>query len=250
VSVLHGVLDLLLPPGCMCCAEPTTDGGSSLGLCPACRDALAALMDRAACPRCGHSLGPYAACGACRDRPPPFAGTVPIGVYDGPLAQMVRVVKYRGVRYGTPLLAQLLLARLHQRHVADEVDVMTAVPLHWWRFYRRGYNQATLLARALERQGLGVPRGRLLVRVRNTPPQVGLSRTARLANVRGAFRVRRPEAVKGKRVLLIDDVMTTGATAGACARALRKAGARSVTVAVAAIAEGAVQPLASGAKRA
>jgi ComF family protein len=142
-------------------------------------------------------------------------------------------------------VADLLLAKLHQRSEAEQADLVTAVPLYRWRFYPRGYNQAALLARQLRRHGLRAPLRRVLVRVRDTRPQVGLSRAARLANVRGAFRVRRPDDVRGRRVLLVDDVMTTGATAGACARALKAAGAKGVTVAVAAVAEGGHQTMAS-----
>ncbi len=161
-----------------------------------------------------------------------------MGTYHGPLGELVRRVKYKGVRYPVPLMAELLLARLRESGAAGEIDVATAVPLHWWRYYRRGFNQAAVLGRELRRRGLEAPLERLLARVRDTPPQVGLSRTERQENVRGAFRVMRAEAVKGRRVLLLDDVMTTGATAGACARELIKAGAARVTVGVVVVAGG------------
>jgi len=246
-NVGKAVLNVLLPPSCISCGDPlATDGGTPrLDLCETCRDEMSALVSQPACPRCGHSVGPYGTCSACAATPPPFAAAVRIGIYDGALARLVQIVKYRGVRYGAPLLADLLLAKLHQSHLADQVDLVTTVPLHWWRFYRRGYNQAVLLARALGARGLAVPLRRALVRTRDTRPQVGLSRAARLKNVRGAFRVRRPKGVRGRRVLLVDDVMTTGATAGACARELLRAGARSVAVAVAAVAEGGRQTMAS-----
>jgi len=245
--IAKGILDLLLPPSCLSCGSLVrADAGAGLRpLCDACRDELSALVSQAACARCGHSVGPYATCSLCLDASPPFAAAVRIGLYDGPLARLVQVVKYRGVRCGAPLLADMLLAKLHQARVADQVDAVAAVPLHWWRFYRRGYNQAALLARALRARGLAAPLVRPLVRTRDTRPQVGLSRRARLENVRGAFRVRRPEAVRGRRFLLVDDVMTTGATAGTCARELLRAGARSVAVAVAAVAEGGRQTMAS-----
>lgn len=241
----RSVVGLLLPPSCMCCAAALDDDSGVIRLCPACREELSALVSQQACPRCARSIGPYGSCAACGQEPPPFEAAVRIGVYDGPLSHLVRIVKYRGVRYAAPLMARLLMAKLHQNRVAERIDLVTAVPLYWWRFYRRGYNQAVLLARELRRQGLPVALKRVLVRIRDTRPQVGLSRTARLANVRGAFRVRRPKAVRGRRVLLVDDVMTTGATAETCARTLLAAGARSVTVAVAAVAESHRQALAS-----
>jgi ComF family protein len=163
---------------------------------------------------------------------------VRVGTYHGPLGRLVKSVKYRDVRYPVPLLAELLLGRLRESGAAERSDVATAVPLHWWRYYRRGFNQAAVLGRELRRRGLEAPLERLLVRVRDTPPQVGLSRTERQENVRGAFRVVRPGAVEGRRVLLLDDVMTTGATAGACARELLRAGAADVTVAVVVVAGG------------
>lgn len=239
-DVVRSVVGLLLPPVCLSCGEAVEDSAGRAGLCEGCAEEIARLVARPACPRCGHSVGPYATCAACLSPRPPFVAAVRIGCYDGPLGELVRRVKYREGRYAVPLVAELLLARLHQRGVADEVDLVTAVPLFWRRYWRRGYNQAALLARELGRQGLRVPLARVLVRTRNTPPQVGMSRAARLANVKGAFRVRRPRDVAGKRVLLVDDVMTTGATVGACARELLKHGAGSVTVAVAAVAEGAV----------
>ena len=244
-GVVGNVLGLLLPPTCIACSGVLPDGSGALRLCEPCREALSVLVSQPFCRRCGHSVGPYATCAACASDAPGFSAAVRIGRYDGPLARMVRTVKYRGARYGAPLLADLLLAKLHQSHAADPVDLMTAVPLHWWRYYRRGYNQATWLARALRRRGLATPLRRVLVRTRNTRPQVGLSRTARIENVRGAFRVRWPDRVRGRRILLIDDVMTTGATAGACARELLRHGAERVTVAVAAVAEGGRPAMAS-----
>jgi ComF family protein len=243
----HWLLGLLLPPSCMSCGAAIDDGAAGrIGLCPTCQDELAGLAARPACPRCAHGIGPYASCPLCVAEAPPFQAAVRVGPYAGPLAELIRIVKYHGVRVAMPLVADLLMARLEQSGAAEEVDLVTAVPLHWWRYYRRGYNQASLLMREMRRRGLRAPAARVLVRTRDTRPQVGLSRAARLENVRGAFRVRRAEAVRGRRVLLVDDVMTTGATAGACARELLKAGARGVTVAVAAVAEGLQQPMAAG----
>jgi len=204
-------------------------------LCAECRKGIDEAARERACGRCGHGLGPYASCPVCAKGAPPFQATVRVGVYHGPLGSLVKRVKYRGVRYPVPLLAELLLGRLRESGAAEKIDVATAVPLHWWRYYRRGFNQAAVLGRELRRRGLEAPLERLLSRVRDTPPQVGLSRTERQENVRGAFRVVRPGAVEGRRVLLLDDVMTTGATAGACARELLGAGAREVTVGVAVV---------------
>ncbi|NIA20996.1 MAG: ComF family protein [Anaerolineaceae bacterium] len=244
-AIARSLFGLLLPPGCTCCGEPTDYASGGAGLCSQCRDELAALAGQPSCPRCGRTVGPYASCSLCTKKSSPFQGAVRIGIYDGPLSLMVQKLKYNGARHGIALMAELLAAKLHQAGQAEEADLVTAVPLHWWRYYRRGFNQSSLLARALGRRGLEAPQRRVLVRTRDTPPQVGLSMTARRENVRGAFRVRRPGQVKGQRILLVDDVMTTGATAGECARVLRRAGARSVTVAVVAVAGPSPKPVAS-----
>jgi ComF family protein len=110
------------------------------------------------------------------------------------------------------------------------------VPLHWQRRWARGFNQSELLARGIARR-CGVLMVRALRRTRCTATQTGLSHTGRRQNVTGAFQVRRPRAVAGKRVLLIDDVMTTGSTAAACAAALRRAGASRIMVLTAARAD-------------
>ena len=244
-TVARSLLGLLLPPRCTCCGEPADSAGGAITLRSACRRELAALAGQPSCPRCGRTVGPYASCSLCARKTPPFQAAVRIGIYDGPLSRMVQSLKYKGARHGIPLLSELLAAKLHQAGAAQEVDLVTAVPLHWWRYWRRGFNQSLLLARGLRRRGLEAPQRRVLVRTRDTRPQVGLSMTARRENVRGAFRVRRPAEVKGRRILLVDDVMTTGATAGECARVLRRAGARSVTVAVVAVAGPSAKPMAS-----
>jgi len=121
--------------------------------------------------------------------------------------------------------------------LVKEQDLLTSVPLHWRRRLRRGFDQAGLLAQRLSRF-LQIPLSdRNLRRIRATASQTGLSESKRRENVRGAFRVRRPDEVEGKRVLLVDDVMTTGATASECARTLLSAGAKDVSVLVVARAQ-------------
>jgi len=121
--------------------------------------------------------------------------------------------------------------------LVEEQDLLTSVPLHWRRRLRRGFDQADLLGQRLSRF-LQIPLSeRNLRRIRATASQTGLSESKRRENVRGAFGVRRPDEVKGKRVLLVDDVMTTGATASECARTLISAGAKEVSVLVVARAQ-------------
>ncbi len=155
---------------------------------------------------------------------------VAFGAFGGPLAEALRRLKY-GDR---PDLARPLghLLRQAARRARVQADVVVPVPLHRHRLVERGYNQAALLARAVARE-LEVPfAARALARTRHTAQQARLLRAERLENVVGAFRVRRPEVLRDRRVVIVDDVATTGATLLACAAALREAGARSVTAMV------------------
>jgi ComF family protein len=165
-------------------------------------------------------------CSLCRLGINGFDAAYSFGEYDGALRELIHLFKYGGV---APLANTLgaLLSRALPRDAA--VDVIVPMPLHWRRRWRRGFNQSELLARSVG-QRTGVPVACAVRRRRATPPQAGLTRAERRDNVIGAFAVRDRGAVSGRRVLLIDDVLTTGATASACASVLKRCGARSVTV--------------------
>lgn len=203
-AVLRGLVDLLAPPSCAACEGPLPV--ASAGFCEACGP----LLDPGE--RVGSALSAY--------------------VFGGPLADAIRRFKY-GRRTE---LAAVLGALLAQRalELSGEVDAVVPVPLHPARLRRRGFNQAALLAAPVAR-ALGVPlRASALARTRDTPPQAGLGAGDRLRNVRGAFVTR---SAPSGRVLLIDDVRTTGATLAECAEALRAGGASSVLTLVLARAE-------------
>lgn len=190
------------------------------------------------CPRCGL---PFAGsgidhlCEGCRRRAPRFDRARACALYDvgsdfgSPLATALHRYKYKPDPALAPVLADFLASRCPYR---ADYDVLVPVPLHLERLRWRGFNQAALLARRLARQwALPLdPFG--LTRTRATPPQVGLDETERRRNVAGAFAVPRPERVRRRRILLIDDVYTTGATVNECARVLKRAGARRVDVLV------------------
>jgi len=142
------------------------------------------------------------------------------------LRDLIHLYKYGRIRTLARPLAELLRAALPRD---EHWDVVAAVPLHWLRKWRRGFNQSELLARQVARS-TGVPLVSALRRVRATPAQAGLSHTGRRRNVATAFRSRRPASLEGRSILLIDDVLTTGSTAAACARALKKGGASRVLV--------------------
>ena len=140
-------------------------------------------------------------------------------------------------------MGRLLVERRRERLAGVRADVIVPIPMFWGRRLGRGKNSPELLAGCLAKS-LGVPlRTTILVRRRNTLPQAGLAPSRRFENVRGAFRVRRPDAVKDARVLLVDDVLTTGATCSEAADVLKQAGAAMVAVAVVARAEGAAKSL-------
>jgi len=162
-------------------------------------------------------------CALCRSGLRGFDAAYSFGAYEGVLRELIHLYKYGRVR----TLARPLSGLLAQALPRDEAfDAAVPVPLYWRRRLQRGFNQAELLARGLSRR-TGIPVVKALGRVRATPTQAGLSNSARRQNVTRAFRAR---SVQGKRILLIDDVMTTGATAGACALALKQAGARRVAL--------------------
>ena len=167
-------------------------------------------------------------CALCRAGLRGFDAAYCFGSYEGTLRELIHLYKYTRIQTLWRPLADFLAAALP---IEERFDFVTAVPLHWRKQWQRGFNQSELLARAIARRR-GIPLLRALGRTRFTQTQAGLSNTDRRKNVAAAFRCRRvARALLGKRVLLIDDVMTTGSTAAACARALKQAGAARVVLA-------------------
>jgi ComF family protein len=213
----RGALDLLFPPSCVSCGA----GGDFL--CMRCAGRLVpAAWPR--CRRCWRPLEDAGVCPPCRITPPPFDGLRAVFIYDASARVLVHALKYRGMSALAGPMAGLMARSIRGSEI--QPDVIVPVPLASMRRRTRGYNQAGELAAALGRE-LGLPvSGRALRRTRETPPQAR-SRDAhqRHRNVAGAFAAR-PAA--DRRVLLVDDVTTTGATLTACAGALRDAGAGPV----------------------
>ena len=165
-------------------------------------------------------------CAICRRGLRGFDSAYSFGAYEGRLRELIHLFKYEKVQTLARPLCELLAVALPRD---QKFDAIAPAPLHWTRYWQRGFNQSHLLARRLSRR-TGIPVVRALRRVRATTSQAGLSDSARRRNVAQAFHVRRGARLEGKRVLLIDDVMTTGSTASACARALKRAGAAKVSL--------------------
>lgn len=155
-----------------------------------------------------------------------YDAAMSFGEYTGTLRSLIHLFKYGKIAPLADPLGRLLLRTLPRESVFDAIVPM---PLHWKRRWQRGFNQAELLARAVAK-GTGLHVCNAVSRRKSTQPQAGLTSAERRANVIGAFNVKRRRGIEGRHVLLIDDVLTTGATAGACAAALKRAGAARVTV--------------------
>lgn len=228
-TLVSGVADLVWPRHCWVC-----EAGTDAALCDPCRVELTSDTGPT-CPRCSGTVGPHAdltdGCPQCRSSRFHFDAAVRLGPYDGRFRDAVLLLKQAA---GEPLAEELggLLATVRAEALtAHKLEVVVPVPLHWMRRWGRGYNQSEAVARALAER-LELPCRSWLVRTRPTPSQRAQSAAARWENVRGAFRARRGAAMHGARVLLVDDVLTTGATADAAAIALRQAGAAQVVIAV------------------
>jgi ComF family protein len=233
-TALQRLLHAILPVDCAACGQ-ALDGDPVPFFCRVCWGTIKPI-DGPCCPRCGRPFrstvalqySPQHLCGACRSHRPAFTRAWSLYPYVPPLQEAITLFKYRRKVSLVGALAELMRAALPQ---FPDVDVVMPVPLHPDRLREREFNQSLLLA---DRVGCILQRPvyyKDLLRVRQTVPQTELTRTGRLKNVRGVFMVPVPERVLEKRILLIDDVLTTGTTVNECAKALRRAGAGDVYVA-------------------
>ncbi len=226
------LLDLILPPRCGLCREflPLTDPEEHL--CRVCQERLAGDREPA-CPVCGGiPSGPEdeggGICGDCRANPPAFDRAAPAALFSGPLAEAIKDFKYRRRMELAAVLGEVLAGINWPASFPKRFDLILPVPLHPSRLRARGFNQAAVLSRHLS--AMGPLASNLLIRTRRTRPQVELDGRARQDNVKDAFNLTDPGGVRDRKVLLVDDVITTGATCRECARVLKSAGAEGVFV--------------------
>ena len=237
---LNRIASLLYPATCVSCSEPLTrspklvDGGFETNWCDSCWVQLPDVWQRG-CPTCGAFITRPEVysdhCALCRDVPLRFDASISLGNYQGLLKAMVLELK-RGGRESLALqLGRLLGARLLRQEFFDSADLLLPVPIHWRRRLVRGFHAAGVIAEGV-RSSTGLPIGDVLQCQRLTEKQGTLTGQKRFRNVKNAFQLRPLVSVEGSRIVVVDDVMTSGATLSELANVLKKAGAKSVHCAV------------------
>jgi ComF family protein len=230
--ILTGIADLVFPPRCITC-DALLEQHGPLPFCPSCMEGIRYIRSPL-CSRCGVPFtaaeGEDHLCGDCITAPRPYAVARSVGRYEETLLTAIDRFKYRG-RAGIGLILGGIMADFAGMTWDMKVfERIMPVPLHRKRLRERGFNQAVILAREIAKQ-FDIPLDFMSLRREVfTQPQVGLGRAERSANIRGAFSARYPERIAGRRILLVDDVYTTGSTLAECSRMLIRAKAESVAV--------------------
>lgn len=233
-SWLRSIEHLLFASPCVICGE---------GDCPICEPCREELVDtsQAVCPRCALKVGPWAnikpGCSWCSNRTLGFDEAIALGPYEDAIRTMCLQLKTVHNEWLARWVVDLLIDGREDRLRAASPTLVIPVPLHWRRRLVRGYNQSDALAGHLARR-LGISRMHALRRVVATPKLIDKGRADRKRLMRGVFRVRRGISLEGQTILLVDDILTSGATCGSAAKALKKAGAARVIAVVIGRAEG------------
>lgn len=218
-----GLLDLVYPPFCLICKR-----ADESYLCPECIEKID-VIELPYCRKCGIPCDPNRnLCGNCQEREYQFDSARSVGVFEDVLREAIHALKYGNHAMMAEPLGELMARHYPKTYLEHSVDFAIPIPIHRSRLVERGFNQSLELARVFCRQvSLPLDTG-VLVKNRKTLDQIDLPEERRFENMEGCFTVRNPEAVSGRRILLVDDVLTTGATINEAARTLRAAGAREV----------------------
>jgi len=227
------LVDLAFPRRCLLCSRPVEHGTDRF--CDRCSTQLSHERDEPACPACGSAVAPFelsgGRCADCRRWPPRLKGTVRVGPYAHALGRLVKAYKYRAREEFEPILGEWLAQAVLNAPWLTRIEGVVSVPTHWMHRFTRPLHAADSLASIVAKR-TRLPHLSILRRIRAGPHQIGLSYTARAENVRGAFALRSGVTLENARLLVIDDVKTTGATLEECAKVLRKGGAAEVYAAV------------------
>jgi len=219
------LLDLFYPPSCCACGRSVEN--ADIVLCRSCLEGIITLSE--GCPRCGSPLeGKEGECICCSRLDPELELVRSVAWFMGAVPELIHRFKYQGLYRLAVFIAEFMVSHPASSEVLAPAEVLVPVPLHRWRKLRRGYNQSEKIAQELTALSGKELACDSLVRVRRTRSQTRLTPRERKLNVSGAFKVKEPAKFTGRTVLLIDDVMTTGATLSACAVSLKKAGAKRI----------------------
>lgn len=232
-NATSALCDLFFPKSCDLCGSPVYDGEEG-GICAECADSLR-YTRKPFCARCGFpppftlELAPEEwLCQRCQENPPPFGRSRYAMRYSGALPDAIRRFKYGGALHLGPALAGFLAEAFFESYPEETFDLIIPIPISRRRLRARGFNQSLIIARALSaKTGIAVDR-RSLMKIRDTAPQASLTRERRLVNLKGSFATARGARLKGSRILLVDDVSTTGTTLSEASRVLVAAGVDGV----------------------
>ncbi len=230
ISIKDAILDILYPQNmaCLVCEKRCKDL-DKMGLCEECSSSLPFLTSPL-CYKCGRPVEEETKlCHHCIQTPYCFKQAVSVFEYTPSIQQFIYRYKYRGISFLSGIMG-LWMAETLTRCSTWDIDIIIPVPLHKRRERKRGFNQAVLLAKEIGKNTGKEVAQHILIRSKDTPTQVGLDKFQRMWNLWDAFQVRQPDALKGKTVLLVDDVFTTGSTAHHCSRVLLGAGAKQIYV--------------------
>lgn len=240
-AYVHAVLDLFYPRFCLHCNR-SLNHVQELYICGSCKQHISYVGD-AHCSRCGAILGPYATsaaqegCGLCKKKDFSFNGITFIAYYEGVMRTLIHKFKYARQKFLFRMLNDMIMMQGKLEKIVSNVDIIVPVPLYWLKKMQRGFNQSELLSVGIQRRFSKPLSTNNLCRIKSTLSQTQLSKGQRQMNVRNAFFVKDPALFKGKKILLVDDVLTTGVTASECSKKLKEAGAESVHVFILALAD-------------